>query len=188
MSFIPSASEDVVVANLFGHGLVVFVRGGVARIAWTSCKFVEARLYIPMLIACVVSSDIIGKIDARYMDCFTPLFGAGLQRNKRRAASVGAAHRLHRVRYMPFAREPSYLLRVVNAEFERLNLFRLKAIAGAHHIETSGGEGVGWYRNAISEHLFLGHCLSWVNSPIPEIPIGCLDFLAESYFTHSIHN
>ncbi|KAK0444481.1 hypothetical protein EV421DRAFT_1903106 [Armillaria borealis] len=113
-------------------------------------------------------ANIIGTTEVRYLDCFTPLFAA--------------------VRYMPYACEPSYLLRVVNAEFERLNLFWLKAIAGAHHIETSGSEGIGWYQNAVSEHLLLGHCLSWVDSPIPEIPIGCLDFLAEFYFSHSIHN
>ncbi len=210
-SFIPSASEDIVVANLFGHGLVIgttcqdhprrrtrimehllagLCAGGSGSYCLDVVQVCRSASVYPhaFFVACVVSSDIIGKIDARHMDCFTPLFAAGIQRNKRRAASVGAAHRLVRVRYMPYARETSYLLRVVNAEFERLSLFRLKAIAGAHHIETSGGEGVGWYQNVVSEHLFLGHCLSWVDSPIPEIPIGCLDFLAEFYFTHSIHN
>ncbi|KAK0240632.1 hypothetical protein EDD85DRAFT_788639 [Armillaria nabsnona] len=154
--------------------LQVFVWGGVARIAWTSCKFVEAH--------------IIGKIDARYMDCFTPLFGAGLQHNKHRAASVGAAHRLHRVRYMPFAHEPSYLLRVVNAEFERLNLFRLKAIAGAHHIKTSGGEGVGWYRNAISEHPFLGHCRPVLKVKLVWRPVdGTQAADMARWYTRSLH-
>ncbi len=168
----------------------VFVQGGVGLLAWMSCKYVGARLYIPTRSSLPVlchQTSLVKLMRDTWTASLLSLLLACRETNVETVSS-GAVHRLERVRYMPYADERSYLLlRVVNAEFERLNLIRLKAIARAHRIESAGGEGVGWYQNAISEHLFLGHCLSWVDSPIPEIPIGCLDFLAEFYFTNNVH-
>ncbi|PBK87939.1 hypothetical protein ARMGADRAFT_437276 [Armillaria gallica] len=209
--FIPSAPDDTVVDGMFGHGLVVgttctdhsdfrarivqhllagLCAGGGGPHCTDVVQVCRSAFVYPhvFFVACVASSSIVERCDAHVLPPFSAFFAPSVGRNKRRAAQIGVNHRLQRLRYMPYLDERSYLLQVVNVDFERMHLAPLTAITRAHRIECSGGERVGWYRNAVAEHLLLGHCLSWVDSPIPNVPVRCLDFLAEFYFTRGSHN
>ncbi|KAK0452775.1 uncharacterized protein EV420DRAFT_1482082 [Desarmillaria tabescens] len=62
------------------------------------------------------------------------------------------------------------MCRIVNAEFERMPLAELVDIAKAHCLEMSDGDGPEEYRSSVVEHLFFGHCLSWVDTLVSDDP------------------
>ncbi len=205
--FLPTADDGEVVRQLFGHGLVVGTtcassvtfrdrimehllaglcaseRGPLCREVVSTCR--ASRVYPQVfMLSCIVSSGIIGSVDSAYVPMYANFFVPAVGRNRRRAAGTAALGRLSAVRYAPYVDDRSYLLRIVNARFERMTEDELKRIAVAHCMSAVSLLGSpSELREAISEHLFLGHCLFKAADAIPTIPVGCLDFLADNYFS-----
>ncbi|SJL04129.1 uncharacterized protein ARMOST_07489 [Armillaria ostoyae] len=208
--FLPTADDGEIVRQLFGHGLVVGTtcassvtfrnrivehllaglcaseRGPLCQEVVSTCRAACVYPQVFML-SCIVSSGIIGSVDSACVPMYADFFVPAVGRNRRKAAGTAALGRLSAVRYAPYVDERSYLLRIVNAQFERMTEDELKRIAVAHSmLAVSLLVSPSELRKAISEHLFLGHCLFKAEDAIPTIPVGCLDFLADNYFSRNI--
>ncbi len=207
--FLATAEDSVIVKLLFGHGLVVGTscsdsqvfrnrimehmlaglcaskRGAACRDVVSACRASSVYPHV-FVLSCVVGSNIIADVTSTRLSLYADFFVPSVARNRRRAAETASVQRLSAVRYAPYMDESSYLLRIVNAGFERMSECELKAIARAHCIDIPSSSTRPALRKMIANHLFLGHCSFSVGNAVSTIPVGCLDFLAEFYFPHAV--
>lgn len=203
--FLASAADDIIVRLLFGHGLVVGTscsdfggfrykimehmlaglcaseRGPACRDVVSACMTSSVYPHV-FVLSCIVGSNVLANVASTHISLYADFLVPSATRNRCRATESAAVARLSAVRYAPYMDEPSYLLRIVNARFERMLEDELKAIARAHCIVTSSSTTSTVLRKLIADHLFLGQCSFRIGEAVPSIPVGCLDFLAEFYF------
>ncbi len=95
---------------------------------------VRLRVFILKCLCCPVlfHPASLGSIDSAYVPMYADFFVPAIGRNRHRAASTAALGRLSAVQYAPYVDDRSYLLHIVNAQFERMTEDELKRIAVAH--------------------------------------------------------
>lgn len=203
--FIPSLDHASVVALMFRHGVVLgtscidyprfrhqimshLLTGRCASQTFSGCNgFVRASRDAGVfphifLVSSVVHSGVIDRVGSEFVGIYAELFAAHVNRNVRRQTMIGTAARCSALRYMPFDSEPLYLLRIFSTRFDRLTLDEYRDILAAHGVQCHRRASKMMLREAISNHLFLGHCVFRGRDPLHQIPVGCVDFLNEHYF------
>ncbi|PBK79991.1 hypothetical protein ARMGADRAFT_1092622 [Armillaria gallica] len=132
--------------------------------------------------SCVLSSDVIPRVSPDHLPLYVHCFFTAEERNLRRQTLLLARECLQSVRYLKYNSDPSYILRVFNAGFERLSKEELDCLHQAHAIRFEGKSTLERLKRELIAHIFQGVCLVHRDQHLLSVLVGCLDFLSEFYF------